>query len=522
MQLATDPSIATKIRKMKQRVRWQDAPIRERGIDQTRLVIDDDNGDAADFSFLVIGDSGTGYHHGYSPQRRVAELLLEYGDRSRFLLHTGDVIYYVGSSEYYNSNFIAPYREFIVGGEEPDRVAFDRMVFRLPMFPVLGNHDYYDLLPIYGFLAQLLWLPRHLIGNTKVNINIGWHGSYQGQAYAKAFLDYLQRFENPEALKQHLDRHYIAKTNTGRCLSYRPGEFTRLPNRYYSFRYGGIDFFALDSNTFNAPVPIPDNLEGEILRRRLERRLEELEREKEQLMDETGKLNPNRPQEAQIIDDNNAKLDQIDEIQLDIQKKLAADEKVVLDLEQLEWLEERLIGSWNSAGVRGRIIFLHHPPYVTEATKWEQAQTMQVRYQLRKVLDAVAAKVDKHRTRPLVDIVFSGHAHCFEHLQTVDTGHGDAGINWIICGGSGHSLRRQRREGGDLYETFGGKESRLVARSHRFIGRHGHGNQKRRCYSGLRVDVSSGERPQYRLLPLVTERVDGGWNFPQPEAFTIG
>jgi hypothetical protein len=34
-----------------------------------------------------------------------------------------------------------------------------------------------------------------------------------------------------------------------------PGEKTRIPNRYYQFQAGNVDFFALDSNTLDAPAP---------------------------------------------------------------------------------------------------------------------------------------------------------------------------------------------------------------------------------------------------------------------------
>ncbi|NET36672.1 MAG: hypothetical protein F6K19_32365 [Cyanothece sp. SIO1E1] len=144
-----DPPIATKINQMQARVRWQHPVMLDRGIDQTRMVLDDGQADSQDFSFLVIGDSGSGPHPNHHPQRRVAEQMLPHHQDCRFLLHTGDVVYQVGSSEQYPDNFIKPYREFLVGGEQPDRIAYDQMLFRLPFLPVLGNHDYYNLPFIY-------------------------------------------------------------------------------------------------------------------------------------------------------------------------------------------------------------------------------------------------------------------------------------------------------------------------------------------------------------------------------------
>ena len=139
MKFVSEPTITDKIRKMKQRVKWQDSAIVERNIDQTSLVIDDGKADDVEFSFLVAGDSGTGAHKGHSPMRQVVELMLPYYQDCRFMLHTGDVVYQVGSSEFYPKNFIKPYREFIVGGEHYKKIAYDEMVFKLPILPVLGK-----------------------------------------------------------------------------------------------------------------------------------------------------------------------------------------------------------------------------------------------------------------------------------------------------------------------------------------------------------------------------------------------
>jgi 3',5'-cyclic AMP phosphodiesterase CpdA len=268
MRFVTDPPIATKIQKMRQRVRWQEPLIQQRQIDQTRLFLDDGHEDSPEFSFLVIGDSGSGSHRGHNPQRKVAEQMLRHRQDCRFILHTGDVVYLVGSSEYYPKNFIEPYREFLVGGEQPQQIAYDQMVFNLPFLAVPGNHDYYDLPLVYGLLAQAAQPLRRLL-KSQLDLDIGWHGSGQGNAYARAFLDYLRTL-NPAELERHLDQHYTAKTSTGFCLRYQPGLFTRLPNRYYTFRLGGIDFFALDSTTFNEPAPLPTTPDGIDFRRLLE------------------------------------------------------------------------------------------------------------------------------------------------------------------------------------------------------------------------------------------------------------
>jgi hypothetical protein len=422
----------------------------------------------------------------------------------------------VGSSEYYQKNFIEPYREFICGGEQPQRIAYDQMVFQFPILPVPGNHDYYDLPLAFG-LVSLATLPLRKIFTSKLDFDVGWHGSRQGDAYARAFLDYLKAFILPSDLARHLDTHYTAKTETGRCLRYEPGSFTRLPNRYYTFRYGGIDFFALDSNTFNDPPPLPATKQGEADRKILEKRRVEMEQQKQEIMQTLTQLDVNEPAEAELFDDLQVKLSQIEEIVVDIDKQLAADHKTVVDTEQLDWLKQRLIESWHSKEVRGRVIFFHHPPYVTESTKWDQGQTLAVRDRLRDVLDGVAAEVGSVvEGRPLVDLVLNGHAHCLEYLQTMDTGHADRNINWIVCGGSGYSLRRQRAEGIDLLE-----DQKLVARSHLFVGRTGQGSQKRRPYSCLRIDVKDGCPPKFIVRPLVVERYQRQWRDREVQAFTI-
>lgn len=519
MKFVTDPPIAVKINKMKQRVRWQEPLIVEQGIDQTRLAFEDGWGDSPEFSFLVVGDTGSGTHGNDNPQRRVAEQMMTHQDDCRFLLHTGDVIYLVGSSEFYLENFIKPYRELLVGGEHPERVAYDQMVFTLPFLPVPGNHDYYDLPFLYGLLVQTTLPLRRLLPVT-LDLDVGWHGSRQGNAYARAFLDYLCKFRGE--LGHHLESHYTAKTETGRCLLYEPGRFTRLPNRYYTFRSGGIDFFALDSNTFNAPAPLPATREGDNTRRSLEERRNELEQQKLQLLEDAARLGADQPENADQLDDLRAKLEQVEEVKIDIDKQLASDPTTTVDVEQLDWLQQKLIESWNTAEVRGRVIYLHHPPYVTEATKWHQAQTLAIRQRLRQVFDGVAKVVGSQTEgRPLVDLIFTGHAHCLEHLQTVDTGHADSKLNWIICGGSGYSLRRQRVEGPELRETFADGDTRLVARSLRFIGRHGKGSQKRRPYSFLRIDVQDGRPPKFIVRPFITERFHHQWSNSHLEPFTV-
>jgi 3',5'-cyclic AMP phosphodiesterase CpdA len=524
MKFVSDPSIANKIAKMKQRVLWRDPVMQQRDIDQTRLFLDDGREDSPEFSFLVLGDSGSGPHRGYNPQRQIAEQMLSHRDECRFILHTGDVVYLVGSSEYYPKNFIEPYRDFLVGGDQYKSLAYDRMVFNVPFLPVPGNHDYYDLPFFYGVLAQAA-LPIRRLLESRIDLDVGWRGSGQGNVYARAFLDYLKAFSSAAEVTAHLDRHYTIKTNSGYCLRYQPGHFTRLPNRYYTFRVGNIDFFALDSNTFNEPEPPPPTPTGDLYRKQLENQRADLDKQILEILGTSANLDPNKPDEEEQLDDLHAKLEQLEELKQDIDKQLAPKKGPTIDSEQLEWLQQRLIESWHTKSVRGRVIFFHHPPYVTEATKWHQAQTLTVRRNIRRVLDTVAKSVDQiAQGRPVVDLVLNGHAHCLEYLRTVDTGHADANVNWIVCGGSGYSLRRQRQEGTELTEFFGsiGKSNeRAVAKSHLYLGRSGQGSRKRRPYSCLRIDVKEGTPPKFVVRPIVSEYTQRSWQQYEMDSFVI-
>jgi hypothetical protein len=202
-------------------------------------------------------------------------------------------------------------------------------------------------------------------------------------------------------------------------------------------------------------------------------------------------------------------------VKIDIEKQLASHTNTNVDFEQLAWLRDRLIASWHNSAVRGRVIFLHHPPYVTEGSKWNQGQTLAVRHRLRDVFDEVAKSLGNlTQERPVVDIVFSGHAHCLEHLRTVNTGHADSHTNYIISGGSGRGLRRQRQEGGELMETFTSNNDlsiRKVADSLLYVGRSGSGFESNKPYSCVRVDVLEGFPAKFIITPLVTELVEGKW-----------
>jgi 3',5'-cyclic AMP phosphodiesterase CpdA len=438
-----DPPILSKVAKMKERVCWQHPALRNRRIDQTRLILEDGRSDDTEFSFLVIGDSGSGPHPDHHPQRRIAEQMLPHLQDCRFLLHTGDVVYQVGSSEQYPENFIQPYREWLVGGDRPGQIAFDEMLFRFPFLAVPGNHDYYNLPRFYSVLVQLSRPLRKLL---KLNLkpNVGWRGSGVGDAYARAFIDYLKTLSDDE-LEAHLDRHYGPWDENTWGLRYQPGQFTRLPNRYYRFRYGGIDFFGLDSSTFNDPALSPQRSTSASYRQRLDAQREAILRQQQQVREEALHLQGSDPHAQERLDDLQAKVEQLEEQLLDIEKQAHPGPTTLVDTEQLLWLRDGLIASWRDPSVRGRVLFFHHPPYVTEATKWARGRP----WPFAKTCAGCSTRwrrrcLKSAPDRPPVNLVLNGHAHCFEYLKTEATGYADSHMNCVVCGGSGLSLRRQR------------------------------------------------------------------------------
>lgn len=471
-------------RRLLRQVNWQHPKIIQGNIDQTELVIADAPTTAMPFSFGVIGDTDPGSSETQSmASEAFAEQLVQQLRESRFLLHTGDVAYPVGSYESYLNGFLRPYRALLSSLPERCTYRSDAIVFKRPLLPVPGNHDCADLPKMARWRHNLL---RFLSDRLRhLNIDIGCYGGYGGEAYGQTFLDDLYKLSE-EQLTTHLATRYDAtssisnRTATARgsdhssyCLSYQPEKFTRLPNRYYRFRYGGVDFFALDSNTWNGS-----------------------------------------PEAAEF------------------------------DHEQLSWLEQGLIASLQTPSTFGRIIYLHHSPYTTEETRWQQSETLWVRRHLRSVLNRVAARLNRTvledpKTNeislndsvalapPLVDLIVSGHAHCLEYVRTTNTGHADAHLDWIVCGGSGASPRRRRsNNSADILERLGvhagtphRRYTSVVAKSQCYVSA---GESRSQGRSFIRVDVTPGGHQKFVVRPFVVTRSSQGWQTCALDALDVG
>lgn len=221
------------------------------------------------FTFLALGDTGDSDGSGphLSPQDAVGrELAADAalpGSRGQgaFVVHTGDIVYMTGEHRLYDRNFRRPYEAFLT-----PQSTVDDLIFRIPFLPVPGNHDYYDLAGWTRWLARIPILGAGLraIAHELFAFSVPEGGSEMGKAYMQAFVD--------------------ADADTlNKALPYRPGEQTRLPNRYFKCRIGSVELFALDSNTLEAPPSGADrdqvHAEAAVHLEKLHLRAKELDRE---------------------------------------------------------------------------------------------------------------------------------------------------------------------------------------------------------------------------------------------------
>ena len=460
------------VSKLEHHVRWQGDRIQQGRIDQTQLSISDSPiGHKTPFSFLVIGDTDPGLSSQTGFAEAFAHQLCQEIDSSRFLLHTGDITYPAGTYENYFSGFLQPYSMLLSDAPKSAKYSNRPVVFRLPVLPVPGNHDCGKMKRSVLHKGLLLLCDRLRY----LGIDLGHYGGDGGEAYAQLFLDNLAAHSSTE-LTRHLAEAYsaacspvaeVANDNEQQhCLYYQPGQFTRLPNRYYQFHYGGIDFFALDSNSWNT-----------------------------------------------------------------------SDQREDFDQRQLNWLEDALVASHQNSNVQGRVIYLHHSPYTTEELRWQQPETLWVRRHLRAVLGksrerlmaAECARLPARtcQTNSLVDLVISGHAHCLEHVKSVDTGYADGNLDWLVCGGSGISVRRQRKADANILERLTDKNHEsykytgIVAKSQMYVGRHSRKQIKQNLHTFMRVDVRPDQAQLFSIQPFVVTQSSEGWQAQKLAAINI-
>ena len=330
------------------------------------------------FSFLVIGDTGD-----KGDQYEVAKVLERHLSDSDFLLHLGDVIYPSGSKNGYPDRFIKPYAGLLKGSPRKH----DEMVFRMPFFPILGNHDYYG-------------------------------SSSDGKVFEQAFI------AEDGAVRK------------GRPLSYSTAKGkTRLPNRYYWFTYGKCAVFALDSNTLDA---LPDrrtaDLGGADYRKDLQRRLTRGKNKCAKIGQQIEALRRDTPRDKADKKRQREKLEALDDQLIEAQKDVRSPEVALAshnrsnhDADQISWLRQQLRrpeldGHW-------KIVSLHHPLYSSETSHTNDPELKGMQSNLREVF-----------VEGGVHLVLAGHSHCFEWARSKDAS--DRSIAYIVTGGGGRGLRR--------------------------------------------------------------------------------
>ncbi len=421
------------------------------------------------FQFAVLADSGDG-RPPFNPQYAVAQrLALDY-DQFDFVAHAGDVVYQIGSRRYYGPNFLQPYARFIAN---PD---LDNLVFNKPFLVVPGNHDYYDLsrvalirrIPVFGTGAE--WLATRFAGN------LG-EGSHDGRVFEGIFID------DPGGAGSGIP-----------SMPYECGRRTRLPNRYYTFRYGCASFFALDSNTLDAPKSRGDRL-SRLKRHRFRRAMKQTDSEIQRLSEwieacrvdiEDGRL-PVAEVEEEMETRTQYLLDLLYE-RAQYEHALAADEDGRdHDADQIAWLREQLRmapkDDW-------KILILHHPLYTFVKTYCESPDVVGVRENIRRVLIEEG-----------VHLVLAAHSHSFEWVRALNEK--ESRIAYLTAGSGGSRWIRpsilhatQRRPDVADYRERARACTRL-ARSEAFAGLDPTG--RARTFNYLHVHVSP---EKIRIVPV--------------------
>ena len=368
-----------------------------------RLAIDQSAvGDS--FSFMVLGDSGTGNKKKRAKFLVPSAMKEVHDDQSDFILHLGDLVYLSGSKEGYKHRFIHPYQHWLLHGIKHK---YHNMVFNKAFLPVMGNHDYYDFknIRILGKLASLFGARE--IGS----------GSENGKVFETAFVNTSD-----------------ARVTEG-VLPYIPNVQTKIPNRYYWFTYSNCAFIALDSNTLDC-VPNPSNSASEDLKEQRRLAKKAVKACKRQLELYYRKLASNIPAEDKrsIKTAISLLIDQLaeEEKKLVSIKKFLKANKQDHDNDQLNWL--KMVLSLPEVRDKWKVVYMHHPLYSSNESHTDDLESVGLRKNLREIFASHG-----------VHIVLSGHSHCFEWISNnvdydTETAKKESNICYLTSGGGGRDL----------------------------------------------------------------------------------
>jgi hypothetical protein len=157
----------------------------------------------ADYSFLIVGDTG----EGDASQYAVVPALLRLGAGTAFTVVASDVIYPTGSGNEYGDKFFRPYKDYPA-----------------PIYAVPGNHDWYDGLG--GFMRVFCDAPA-------------LHASRQGFSLSPAGLRGLF-WKQPEKIDE-------ARLAECRALRASPGQQAVQPAPYWVIDLPGLLLVGIDT-----------------------------------------------------------------------------------------------------------------------------------------------------------------------------------------------------------------------------------------------------------------------------------
>ncbi|WP_333767109.1 metallophosphoesterase [Streptomyces sp. IBSBF 2435] len=175
--------------------------------------------DPAEFSFLLLGDTG----EGDDPQYAVVPGMLKAGAGTRFAVVCSDVLYPVGSANEYGTKFFRPYRDYPA-----------------PIYAIPGNHDWYDGLT--GFMRVFCRAPALPPGPRPRTLSAAW---WRGLLWRPS--------DTPDDAR--LDRE--------RELRAAPDQQARQPGPYWALDTGPIRIIGIDTGLLGDI----DREQGEWLRR---------------------------------------------------------------------------------------------------------------------------------------------------------------------------------------------------------------------------------------------------------------